>query len=104
MNKVVVFRPTAERRHSIREGFPRTGDYEVAPDAPCLRDYPVCGVPGLREDARVFQQTTTRVVAVLVFLMIKRYMMLVIIPTIERRRRAAASLIGGVIQRRRCGS
>jgi len=55
MNKVVMFRPTAAQRHSIREGFPRAGDEEVAPDAPCLRDHPVSGVPIVREYDTVFQ-------------------------------------------------
>jgi hypothetical protein len=56
MNKLVVFWPTAERKHSIREGLPRAGDQEVAPDAPCLRDHPVSGVSTLREYDTVFQQ------------------------------------------------
>jgi len=56
MKKVVVFRPTAERKHSIREAFPRAGEEEVAPDAPCLRDHPVSGVRTLREYDTVFQQ------------------------------------------------
>jgi hypothetical protein len=68
MNKIMVFRPTAERRHSIREDFPRAGYQEVAPHAPCFGDHPVSEVPTPREHDRVFRHPARLIAALALFL------------------------------------
>jgi hypothetical protein len=68
MNKILVFRTTAEQRHSIREGFLQAGDQEVAPDAPCLGDHPVSGAPRRSERDGVFQHPARLIVALALFL------------------------------------